>query len=411
MSIDADINDFSSRILLRYFRFGAPVDDISARVILDRDLEVLKGHWALSSAARELVNYVALHPHEAQSLLKFETRIDDTVARGRINARKTWLQRLQTGLSTVIVAEQPVRSFNTGPNLVLSWVLREVSSYISKLLSWQGEGSPYLESIEAIQQSLRSIQKIESLREPLRTVERRRPTAGDILNAKRSRQKIYHLAVEAYFLLQELETGNPAAIEKITRSALLAPLEDWRRFELAVGLAIGEALSSATNSALQLHLLSGESSSPIITTGRFSLFWQQRTEYYNPPILEPSEQISSDILLAYGLYIGADRPDLIVVDNELACVAAIIEVKYLSGDTAKARFKDGVNQVVRYARGYVPQAGLPSLLSRSVVALSHDAPTKVDLAAQVPLGIDFNALRQHGLSSWATQLAQRASPS
>jgi hypothetical protein len=238
MGIDAAIVDFSAGLLLRYFRGGAVIEGEAPRLDHRRDVDLLKGHWAVSGPVRALVAYVLAHPHEAQSLLTFRTRVDDAVARGRIDARRTWSYRIQSGLPSAIVSEEPVRSFNTGPNLILAWVLREAAAYTARLSSWQGPSSPYVAVIEQAQREMRSVQRIEALREPLRAVSLgQRPGSGAIRTAARARQPIYRLAVEAYLLLQGLERGDPEAMNIIARTALIAPLEEWRRFELAVGLA------------------------------------------------------------------------------------------------------------------------------------------------------------------------------
>lgn len=406
MSIDAAIVDFSAGLLLRYFRSGALIAGEAPRLDHRRDTDLLKGHWAVSGPVRALVSYVLAHPHEAQSLLTFKMRIDDAIARGRIDAIRTWAYRLQSGVSSAIVASEPVRSFNTGPNLVLAWVLREAAAYTARLSSWQGPSSPYLDVIEKAQREMRAVQRIEALRDPLRAASLgQRPRVGAIRTAARSRQQIYRLAVSAYQLLQGLEHGDPEAINIVARTALIAPLESWRRFELAVGLATGEALAAVSGAPLHLHLLGGDSSGPIISAGRFAVHWQQRTSHYTAPELEPSELLTRDVLRVYGLSIGTDRPDLIVVDQEAGTVSAVIEVKYLAGDTANARFREAVDQVVRYARGYAEPEQTGPLISRSLVALSQGAPALIDADAEAPASVDFEGIRRTELFAWAQRLA------
>jgi hypothetical protein len=302
-----------------------------------------------------------------------------------------------------------VRSFDTGPNLVLAWVLGEASAYTSRLSSWQGEQSPYVAIIEEAQREMRGVQRIEPLREPLRAVALgQRPGPGAVLAAARARPRIYRLAVEAYSLLQGLERGEADAIETVARSALIAPLEDWRRFELAVGLAVGEAVARVASAPLQLHLLAGDSAAPIVTTGRFAVHWQQRTRFYSSPTLEESEQKTRDILAAFGLSIGADRPDFVVVDREADAVVSIIEVKYVAGDTVSGRFREAVGQIVRYARGYAPAGQTGDIIAQSLVALSREAPAQIDAVAAVPGSIDFEGIRRNELDAWAHRFAAPA---
>jgi len=195
---------------------------------------------------------------------------------------------------------------------------------------------------------------MEGLRDPLRAVALGvRPKPGNFREAARARRPIYRLALDAYALLQGIEIGDEAAMMTIAKSALLAPIEDWRQFELAVALGISDALGKGINGDVTIRILGASSKEPIITVGgRFDIYWQQLTKFYKAPPLEPSESATSEILNAYGFNFGVDRPDLIVVDRQTDQVAAIVEAKYLLGDTMAARFRDAVEQVVRYARGY-----------------------------------------------------------
>ena len=403
MDIDAAIVDHSAGLLLRYFRGGAAIGTDVPRLDARRDLELLKGHWALSQPVRNLVAYLIDRPHEAQALLTYRERVDDAVARGRIDARKTWLYRQQTGQSSALVAHEPVRSFNTGPNMLLAWVLREAASYTARLLTWQGSNSAYLPAIETAQTEMRKVQRIEALREPLRAVSLgQRPSAGAVRDSARSRRQVYRLAVDAYQVMQGLERGDEAAIMRVVRSALLAPLEDWRRFELAVGLSIGEALGSSAQEAVQLHLLGADSSNPIVTAGRFAIYWQQITPYHTPATLEPSEVATRAALKDYWIQVGTERPDLLVVDREKQAVVSVVEVKYIAGDTANARFREAVDQVVRYGRSYAPAGEREALLSRSLVAISRNAPVRISHNDPAPYAVDFEAIRQQdGLDAWA----------
>ncbi|SDJ50006.1 hypothetical protein [Salipiger marinus] len=406
MSLDAAIVDHTAGLLLRYFRSGAAIEGAAPRLDQRRDVDILKGHWAVSAPVRQLTAYLLAHPHETQALLSYRERVDDAVARGRLDARRTWFYRQQSGIPSALVTHEPVRSFNTGPNLLLAWVLREAASYTARLFSWQGTTSPYLPTIEKAQADIRSVQKIDALREPLRAVSLgHRPNAASVRDAARSRRQVYRLAVDAYRLLQGLERGEADAMDRVARSALIAPLEDWRRFELAVGLSIGEALAQATGGSLHLHLLGAKSSGPIVTAGRFAIYWQQITGYHQPPPLEPSELRVRAVLQAYGINTGTERPDLIVVDRDQDAVAAVVEVKYIAGDTATTRFREAVDQVVRYGRSYAPTGATAPLLSRSLVALSRHAPARIDPDAPAPFSVDFEALKQpHGLDAWALAL-------
>jgi len=111
------------------------------------------------------------------------------------------------------------------------------------------------------------------------------------------------------------------------------------------------------------------------------------------------------VLQAYGMNVGTERPDLIVVDRDRDVVAAVAEVKYIAGDTATVRFREAVDQVVRYGRNYAAPSATGPLLARSLVALSSHAPVRVDPEGDAPFSVDFEGLRQlHGLDAWAAAL-------
>ncbi len=398
---DKAVVDFSAGLLVRYFRSGHLTDSSVPRLDARRDLDILKGHWSISEPVRSLVRYVLEHPHEVQRLLTFQVRIDDAVARGRIDARATWLYRQQSGSPFAIVAHEPVRSFETGPNLMLACVLKEAATHAGRLAAWQVAGSPYAANLEAALQEIRKVQRIDALRD---IAIKERPSAAAWRIAKRSRQKIYQLAASALGVLSGVERGDPGSIATVVKSTLLAPLENWRRFELAVGLAAAEALAARLAVPLNLRILSGKFSGPIAEIGPYCIFWQQQTDYYQSPALEPSEQVIRNVLAAYGLAIGSDRPDFVVVDTAADRVVAIIEVKFVAGDSVEGRFKEAVEQLVRYARGYGESGTIGPIGNASLVAISHCAPKLSDMTVQTIQSVDFAGLTQHALASWADRL-------
>ncbi len=398
---DGDITDYAAGLFLRYFRAGILAGTVAPAVDLRRDLDLLRSHWAVSGPVRQFLSYLLSHPHEAQSLLMFRRRIDDAVARGRIDARATVIQRLTSGLSSAIVADEPVRSFDTGPNQVVAWVIHHATLHASRLLELQPPESAYRDLVEAAMAELAAVKRLDMLREPLKSAAAsRRPGPGALRDAARSRRMIYRRAVEAYNTLSDLEAGDPDAIRTVVQSTLIAPLETWRRFELAVAIGVGSALADETGEALQLNMLGASSAEPIIRCGRFAIHWQQVTGLYVPPAPEPSETRLQAALAAYGMSAATDRPDLVIVDESAKRLAAVIEVKYLAGDTAAARFREATAQIVRYARGYGNGSAIDDLVRRSLVALSTDAPELLDPAAPAPSSVDFTAMRKHGLSSW-----------
>ena len=400
-ALDQDITDYAAAVFLRYFRKGIRAETEMPHLDRARDIALLRAHWAISKPVRDFLSYVLSHRHEAQSLLQINRRTDDAVARGRIDARSTILMRRVSGHPSLIVSEEPVRSFNTGPNQVVAWVVHMAANHVARLFALQQQGSAYTELIESAMSEIAAVKRLEALREPLKHVAtNRRPESGAIRDAARSRRMIYRHAIAAYNTLTGIEAGEEAALQRVLQSTLIAPLEQWRRFELAVAVGIGEVISEETGEEMWLSVIGSLQDQPIIQCGRFRIYWQSGTALFSNPPLEPSEIRLEAALSAYGMQLSAGRPDLVIVDQEEGSVAAIVEVKYLAGDTAAERFREAAAQVVHYARGYSNSASIDNLVSRSLIALSMDAPKIIDCATPTVWAVDFPAMRQGALRGW-----------
>ncbi len=185
-------------------------------------------------------------------------------------------------------------------------------------------------------------------------------------------------------------------------------MAQWRRFELAVGLGLAQALEGAIGLPAVLSVLRAEGKTPVARIGHFAIFWQSQTEFYGKPPPEPSEIIVRGILDAYGLSESSDRPDLIVADMVSGQVVAVVEVKFFAGaaEDTYDRVRGATAQVVRYARGYRDIADIAGLLGSSVIALIRNAIPMPGLRSPgVPLIVDFEDIRQGQLADWAKMLA------
>lgn len=403
-ALDQAIGDYAAGVFLRYFRKGTLAGAERPHLDLARDIDLLRAHWALSEPVRTFLSYVLSHRHEAQSLLQFVRRTDDAIARGRIAAQSTMLARRVTGHPSLVIYEEPVRSFNTGPNQVVAWVVQTASTYASRLLAHQPTGSAYARLVEEMMSDVTAVKRLDALRDVLRGVAvHRRPGPGALRDAARSRRMIYRLAIGAYDTLARVEAGDEEALQTILRSTLIGPLEQWRRFELAVGLGIGEALSAETGEPMSLALLGKTSGAPVISCGQYDIFWQGGGGLFTPPAMEPSEVRLERVLAAYGMVLSADRPDLIITDRLARQVIGIVEVKYLAGDTASARFREAAGQIVRYARGYRPVAEIDGLIRASLIALSREAPALLNEATAAPRAVDFEGLTDGRLQAWVRE--------
>ena len=275
------------------------------------------------------------------------------------------------------------------------------ASHVARLFALQPAGSAYTELIEAAMSEITAVKRLEALREPLKHVAtNRRPGSGALRDAARSRRMIYRHAIAAYNTLMGIEASEEEALLSVLRSTLIAPLEQWRRFELAVAVGIGEVLSEEIGESMQISVIGIPQEQPIIQCGRFEVYWQSGTVLFSHPTLEPSEILLESVLGAYGMNLLGGRPDLVIVDQEAGVVAAIVEVKYLAGDTVTERFREAAAQVVRYARGYSHLDSIDNLVRRSLIVLSMDAPKTIGGAAPTVWAVDFPAMRQGALRGW-----------
>ena len=394
------ITDYSGAVFLGYFRAGVLAGARAPSVDHSRDIQMLRVHWAISEPVRDFLSYLLSHRHEAQGILRYVRRTDDAVARGRIDTRATLLTQELYGHPSLVVYEEPVRSSNTGPNQVIAWVVHQANVQASRLFAWQVPDSAYRPVVAEVMSQLTAIKRLVALRDVLRSATTsQRPGPGMLRDATRSRRMVYRYAVTAYKVLQAVEAGDGSVIATMLETTLMAPMDQWRRFELAVAAGIGKAIADELGGPLQLSLIDGSPEKPIIRCGRISIYWQRRPLFI-PPDLEPSEARLKAALAAYGMELGDDRPDLILVDDLHNRVLAIVEVKYVAGDTPTARFREAMGQIVRYARGYASIESINHLIRRSLIATSTGAQQIKDLTQPAPTSTDFPAILDGSLNAW-----------
>ena len=409
-ALEDAITDHAASLLLRYFSATEAARVSSPSIALERDRELLRLHWALSPAVSTLVSYILAHRHEIQSILSTARRVEDGIVRGRLDAVATLKQRRVSGMPTAVVSQEPLRSYDSGPNQVLGWVITQAWSLASRFVTLVQESSAYRVRIDAATQKLEQMRRIEGIRQisgHVAQVRRPRPTA--LLEAERSRRRLYHNAAAAYRALLQIEAGDPDAIVTMLRETLLAPLEPWRRYELAVGYSLADSLARELEEEMRLHFVVGDIRRPIAQAGRFTVFWQWRTDEYRMPKPEPSERITLALWKSYGLSAASDRPDLVVKNRNTGEVVSLIEVKYLTGESAADRVRSAAEQLVRYARGYADLDSIGPLLGRSLIAVSRglDGLNPIEpLPDNTPDLLDFEGIKGGKLKKWGGRLAR-----
>ncbi len=406
-SQESAINDYLTRFLLRYFRNATKVGIMHPTIDQKRDAELLRLHWAISESVRELVSHLSQHRHEIQAVLETRRHEDDVRVRGRFDARATLLRRLVTGQPTLTVFHEPARTFESGPNRVLTWVLESAWRLALHFDDLLPKGASYRAAIKQHKPRLKEIRRYDAILQSTKRIDlTRRPGPQAVKEASRARQKLYVLACNAYRDLELIEAGDTDSVTKLLNDTLLGPLHYWRRYELAVGLAVTKALSGALEQPFELNFLGG-GSEPISHVGGYEVHWQSRTKGYEEPVPEPSEELTGKLLKRYGLTSGADRPDLVVLDSE-GEVVSVVEVKYSSNRESDGAdsLRSAVGQLVRYSRGYRQMALIEELLDHSIVAVSRHETGRVPVPKPfgLPLIVDFEDILQHELSYWAQRL-------
>ncbi|MDR6144342.1 hypothetical protein QE363_000135 [Sphingomonas sp. SORGH_AS870] len=400
------ITDHVAAFLLRYFRPAVAADAKVIRIDAERDRDLLRLQWALSATVTRLADYILAHRHETQSFLVTRERSDSGTVRGRIDARATLLKRTVGGDPAIVVAHEPVRSFDSGPNHVTVWVLQQAWLLAGRFSALLPSDATYRTSSDAAVGRLERVRKIGAISAAMAEINLfRRPSAGALRAAAQSRRRTYRLAYEAYSTLAAVEAGDTVAIEMVLRDTLVAPIEIWRRFELATALAMAEALAGATGVPMRLNILAGGNRMPIASIGRFAIFWQSRTNWYVPPKVERSEAVVRAVLARFGLGPDQDRPDLVVADLETDRVVAVVEAKYFTAaaEDALDRLREATHQVVRYARGYRVLEEIDPLLERSAIALVRRPDVPQPACAPAVLGFE-DMIGGERLARWAEAL-------
>ena len=405
------LHDFTTRLLLRYFRTGRSASVLEPSLHRMEDLDLLRWHWSVSSAVLHLCDHVLGNRHEVQSSLAERLRTDDAIARGRIDARRTVTSRALSGHPTRVVFAEPVRSYTSGPNHVLVWVLQRASFLLARFTAAAGQSSGYSEKVGAASKALSTACRVGTVAQAVADTDYTQyPSPQSLAQAATARKRLYRLAYAAIQLLRRVEDGDPDAIAEMLRETLVAPLHEWQAFELALALGMGAALADASGGPLRLRHIAPGSTSALLETGSYVLHWQSKTTaILNPlPDLEPSEKRVAGILKAYDVPAGDDRPDVVVIHRAIGVVAAIGEAKFFTNETEgwRSAFRDAAAQLVRYARNYASGGALDHLLECSVIGLwNYPAAARPSLPpGNVPAIADFADLRDARLAGWAARV-------
>ena len=405
--VDHEIDDAIVALLIRMRRSAAQVSLSDPHVQKNRDLAFLRLFWACSSKVQALAEYLTRNPHEASSVLQFERRTDTGMVRGRLDARETTIRQIVSGNPALFVSQEAVRSYATGLNHLVVWVLEEARRLGREMLRTAIPESKYSERFSQVTRLLEDASRLEGIRIAATQVNTtRRPSSPSISQARRARKRLYQLAADAYLSLHAIEQGDEVHICAVLQENLLGPLEMWRRFELYVAIAIGESLSRILGVPSNLSPSFGQDGM-LISIGNYRVYWQAQTEYFAAPKLEPSEAKVNNILVALGMREGWDRPDVIVVNVLVQQVVAIAEVKYFTGEgnDGRSSVRAAIDQIVGYARGYRKDGDWDGLLSNSLaIPIFCNLTVSDPKPYGVPWLTDFKSIQSKALDHWSRAL-------
>lgn len=357
-----ELASFIIRVLLRYFRKGE-YQKVNTQGLRGADKDLLLLQWSISQPVEAVCSYLVQHPHELRAAFTSQVSTDQSL-RGAILAARTTVEQSRTGDPCRFVFAEPVRTYDGGPNRVLGWTIayartlgRRFRSLLTLEATYHSRTVEVLRLLETASRLLPSVTLAA------------KPTPGDLRSARSSRSPLYRRAAEAYDYLQRIEKLDERALSDLFSNALVGPMEEWRQFELALALAIAGEISVRVAEAIDLKMVLPGSLDALIEVGNYVVTWQKAAPTYQAPRLDEWERKTDDLIRAYGISPGYDRPDVVVYDRQSNRVLAVGEAKYFESDSWRDRLRDAIGQVVMYARGYGSSQDVDELISRSVVAL------------------------------------------
>jgi hypothetical protein len=387
-------------LLLRYFRKGVELDASGGRVdAMSTDMLLL--HWSISRTVQSLVEYARSNTHELHSVLGSRVLRTDGAIRGRILAAETVRAQTITANPAFYVIEEPFRSFDSGPNRVLGWTLRLAGQYALRFRSMLPVEATYFERTAELLASVRQVERVLPITNDALL---QMPNADDVRSARSSRIRLYRLAADAYDAMRALERRDEDAVADLLRTALVGPMKRWRQFELALALAMADAVADSICVRPVLRELRPGPSDVLIDVGPYAVRWQRPGPTYERPELEQWELRAEEILSNYGVSAGYDRPDVVLYEVATGRTLAVGEAKFFENDDWTDRLRDAVGQVVTYSRGYeASQGDTDAIIGRSIIALwttDGQAPTATLRDPFVATFADFRS----GLVAWADRV-------
>lgn len=406
------LSDYCLSALLRCHRaqHGQGWQSQTPRAMIE-DREELLLRWALSGDLRRIAEHVVARPRDIRSAIAFETQTYSGHIPGSVDARATLFEQELTGDPTLFVVSEPSVSPLTRRNHVLAWVLREAESLMLSAMRRHklGPDQEWIHSRAAlVEQATRSKLLREVMLSP---AGRRRPGGAEIRDARKSLSPLYRMAADAMLAFEGIERFEPEAIKALLSSTLMAQLEDWQKLELSAGLAIAEALSTASGAPLRWKgSIAG--GSEIASVGRYRIHWQKALPKRPEAQLDASEIMVRKAAEALDAGLGLARTDISVIDEPTGIVVSHLECKWFgSPNSANSAITDAVEQLVRYCRDSRPAgvAAAESLLKDCSIVISGLSGFEASLDGTKPVGLtDFAGVSNGSLAQLAARIHAKA---
>lgn len=412
--VEAEINDAAVKAILRRYASSARGASLFQSPDLDdSDWEHLHFYWATSYPIKSLITHILENPREAKSVLVMNTVVTQGDISGVLDARASVIEQMVSGDPSRYVLSQPLRSYAFGPNHLVAWVLKEAQAGIQAVLGHNPKGLPVaLADSQAIIHDIEQILRVRVFKEIALSLDTAsKPGASAVRMAAKSRVPLYKKALEAFHILDRLESGEQAFLADFLSNVVLGGLDAPQKFELATGLLCMNALGEALGVQPKLQRLLKGGKDPIASVGRFDIYWQFTTPALPDIAMEPSELRVKGLLKFLGIEYKGSRTDIVITSRASNTVLAIVECKYFLDESSAVRATQAaVSQIVRYARELLPTGvGLDSLIRNSLVVTVDKGALVEKMSYSDPKHLightDFRGMIAGSLVPWAKQIA------
>jgi len=273
------IDDFIFEVIMGYYQSLVPkgkVRLLSTSAKNERDALLLA--WASTSLVDNIVHSV----RGEQSGFKVTQNAVSIIVFGQISgsidARQTLLQQhIASDPSLFVVDELEPSKASLHHQHVLAWVIK-----LSYEVLLQAFGRDHREN-EGSKIASRLFESKKALRSPIvRSVLRgrlgqKKPSESFIVSSQKVKLGLHSKAGDALHWFDGLERLSPFAVKRMTHEGVISKLSDARRFELAVALAMSQALSISSGHPMRWNV-------NVLTDGAIAFIGPYQVQWDGSPL-------------------------------------------------------------------------------------------------------------------------------